>query len=360
MRILLVGKKFYPHIGGIQTYFFNISQEFIKLGHKVDVVSCKEGENLESEEEYKGIKIHRYDMPILKKSEVWKWPQAHQETIYDFMKNLGEYDLIICRFPLFLKPCLKLFKDKIVYIAPSLYSHFSSILEEKFEDQKRVFEFISKEEKKYLKEVKVVVLSKFVKKNMEKLGIGNIRVIKPGVSLEKINENRDKIVLYVGRLTQEKNPESAIRVSKEIKGKMVLVGGGDNLEELKKYNMEQRGKVEFKGWMENPRKIMKKSKIFILPSKYEAFGLVLLEAFACGLPIVAFKPSKEILSASDEIIDNGRTGFLVKDEEEMKEKINLLLEDKDLWKKMSKNVRKEAEKYSWEKTAKEILKFVKS
>ena len=82
---------------------------------------------------------------------------------------------------------------------------------------------------------------------------------------------------------------------------------------------------------------------------------------ASGLPCIAFKPDgKKIITASDEIITDGKTGFLVKDEKEMAEKIDLLLSNEKLREKMGKVARKGAEKYSWEKCAEEILKYSKS
>ena len=69
---------------------------------------------------------------------------------------------------------------------------------------------------------------------------------------------------------------------------------------------------------------MKSSKVFVLPSTREGFGIVALEANACGLPVVAVSHPKN--AAADLIID-GRNGFLCElNEEDVAEKITMALE----------------------------------
>jgi len=150
---------------------------------------------------------------------------------------------------------------------------------------------------------------------------------------------------------------------KNIKGELLIIGDGTEKIKLrqltKKLNLNK--KVKFLGFQKNPEKYLQQSSVFVLASDYEGFGHVFLEAMASGLPCIAFKPNqKKIITASNEIIQDNKTGFLVKNEKEMIEKINLLLENKSLRNKIGKQARKQVEKYSWKKTAQKILKFANS
>lgn len=85
------------------------------------------------------------------------------------------------------------------------------------------------------------------------------------------------------------------------------------------------------------------SSIFVLTSRYEGFGLVIIEAMACGLPVVSF----DCPFGPSEIIKNKVDGFLVKDAniEAFATKISLLIEDDELRKKMGKNARENVKVY---------------
>ncbi len=97
------------------------------------------------------------------------------------------------------------------------------------------------------------------------------------------------------------------------------------------------------------------SDFFIFPSVLESFGVVLIEAMAAGLPIIA----NNVPGCRDIIIDN-KTGYLSKTNNDINtylEKINLLMNNTSLAKKMKKRCLAESRKYDWEKICKEYLKL---
>ena len=65
--------------------------------------------------------------------------------------------------------------------------------------------------------------------------------------------------------------------------------------------------IEFLAFQENPFKYMKNSDVFVLPAIWEGFGNVIVEAMACGVPVI----STTCESGPKEIIEHGRTGLLV-------------------------------------------------
>lgn len=95
------------------------------------------------------------------------------------------------------------------------------------------------------------------------------------------------------------------------------------------------------------------SDIFVFPARHEAFGLVVIEAMASGLPVI----TSESIGVA-EMIKNDYDGLLLNDptdSNEISRKIDLLIEDKNLRRKIGENARKSAEKYSWEEIARRTL-----
>lgn len=95
------------------------------------------------------------------------------------------------------------------------------------------------------------------------------------------------------------------------------------------------------------------SDFFIFPSVLESFGVVIIEAMAAGLPIIA-----NDVPGSKDLITNKKTGFLFKrinDTESYIKKIQLLVTNKQLVSKMRLNCIKESRKYDWEKVCSTYL-----
>ena len=107
----------------------------------------------------------------------------------------------------------------------------------------------------------------------------------------KVNKKYD--VIFLGRLTPQKNPDLLIEVFKtliSIKSdiNIAVVGAGDQYESFKEnliINKLQDNVVMY-GFVENPYPILNASKIMILPSKWEGYGLVAVEALSLGVPVI--------------------------------------------------------------------------
>lgn len=126
------------------------------------------------------------------------------------------------------------------------------------------------------------------------------------------HSQRDKIALFVGRLVEQKNIESLLRIwpKTERRGwKLKVVGDGverANLEKLAK-ELEISDSVIFTGWCENPSTEMRNASLMCLTSRYEGFALVIVEGMAHGLPIVSY----DLPYGPSDIIEHGRNGLLV-------------------------------------------------
>jgi glycosyltransferase involved in cell wall biosynthesis len=133
------------------------------------------------------------------------------------------------------------------------------------------------------------------------------------------------VILGVGRLTKQKNFSFLIKafekVRKEIPSKLLILGEGEERGKLQE-KIKELGltdDVELRGFEDNPYSYMKNAKVFVLSSKWEGFGNVLVESMAFGTQII----STDCESGPAEILENGKFGQLVKidDVEELAIKI---------------------------------------
>jgi len=136
--------------------------------------------------------------------------------------------------------------------------------------------------------------------------------------------------------------------------KLLIVGSGDEkfygqLAELK----QVRERVTFISHSNNLWEYYAASDVFVFPTIYEPFGLVIAEAMASGLPVI----SSRVAGAADLIIDEVN-GILLRDPSDVNDlaaKIELLLSNAELRKTMGERARETAEKLSWDRVAQKTL-----
>ena len=142
---------------------------------------------------------------------------------------------------------------------------------------------------------------------------------------------------------------------------MIIGGEGDLKEKYQKMavDLKIKDKVIFVGNISNDQliKFYNLTDIFVLSSisRSEAFGLVLLEAMACGKPIIVSN-----LPGPRTLVKEGENGFKVKpgDADDLAKKIGLILKDRQLIKKMGENALKLVrEKYNWKEIVQKLEKI---
>ena len=163
--------------------------------------------------------------------------------------------------------------------------------------------------------------------------------------------NRNKTVIAAGRLVHIKNFKSLISAWECIyklhpEWNLEIYGEGELKKELqdqiKTLKLEQS--VFLKGHSNIIQEQMSKASIFALTSISEGFGIVIIEAMSCKLPVVSYTCP----CGPKEIITEGVDGFLVEvnNEKELANRINLLIENEELRLQMSDAARTKAEQYS--------------
>lgn len=129
----------------------------------------------------------------------------------------------------------------------------------------------------------------------------------------RFDELQKPIVITVGRLAPQKDQVTLISafppVARARNANLVILGDGPQRPELeaKAKAAEVADRVHFLGFVENPLAYLRRADLFVLSSKYEGLANVLVEALACGLPIV----STDCPSGPQEVLDDGRYGRLV-------------------------------------------------
>lgn len=174
----------------------------------------------------------------------------------------------------------------------------------------------------------IIAISKGVAADMQSLGIKkkNISVIYNPVDIaavQKLSQEpsghpwlSDKsvpVITAVGRLVPQKDFDTLITAfSKALKQRdlyLLILGSGPLRAPLqKKINaLDLSGAVDLVGFQDNPFAYIKASDLLVMSSRWEGFGMVLIEALACGVNIV----STDCHSGPSEILENGRYGTLV-------------------------------------------------
>jgi|SRR3989344_599858 len=361
MKILHITSTpvFYP--GGMEKVILELSKIFSKK-HEVTILQTGlyySESNKDMESTFDGIKI------ITRKNDYFLFGYGYS---WSFKKKLREiwreYDLVHVhgcgRFTTDFS--LKFLKDKL----PMIFTAHGFFHTDNFNLLKRI-------NKMYLKKLFRSVfcftaLTKNEFSEYEKYGINVSKIfeIPNGVDLKRFVRDEEEVnklvkrysvkgnvVLYVGRIHKSKGLEYLVRAVKNVDCKVLFIGRDEGYkEELIKIadSLRIKSKIVFTGSVLEKELIASyfASKIFVLPSSHEGFGIVVIEAMACGLPVVVSNRGSLPF-----IVEDGKNGFVTAfgNAEEITLKLNRLLEDKKLRDKISKNNLISCKKYNWENIA---------
>jgi len=214
----------------------------------------------------------------------------------------------------------------------------------------------------------VLALTGDMKRVMQNIYDRDIAVMPNGINLAdyidepsiKDRATMGKGILFVGRLESVKGVQYLIRAMKKVHNmipdaRLIIVGDGKEREMLESLSIQLgiQEYVQFIGKVphEKVQTFMQQADVFVLPSLSEGLPNVIIEAMACGLPIVVSR-----VGGIPEIITNDTNGYLVeaKDTESIANFIILLLQDEKLRKKLSDNNKQLVKKYSWENVIVEL------
>ncbi len=215
----------------------------------------------------------------------------------------------------------------------------------------------------------VIAPSESTKEILESKGVRNVCVAPNGVDTERFNDHargkavrsrllqnpRQKIVLYVGRMSREKKIEVLLRAARLLKDEnifFVFVGAGPAIGHYKRQSerLGISGKVKFVGFVEDAQlpSYYAAADLFCIPSTFETQGMVAIEAMAVGKPVVGADSL-----ALKEVIKSGRNGekFRPGDSRDCAAKIKKAINNLTSYKEMAKT----ANEYSVNRTTDGVL-----
>jgi len=162
------------------------------------------------------------------------------------------------------------------------------------------------------------------------------------------------VVLFTGRLSREKGVFELPGIFRKAKDKipglrMRIVGHGPAEAELKTNFPE----AEYIGWVEHDKlpEVYNSADLLILPSRFDTFSCVVLEAMSCGLPVIAYNTK-----GPRDIIRDSVNGFLVETSDEMSDRIIEYFSDKCLQTSFKKSALERADDYSADTILQRMLK----
>ncbi len=173
-----------------------------------------------------------------------------------------------------------------------------------------------------------------------------------------VKEHEAKIVLFVGRLTTIKGPDVLLKAAQKVMEYLpnttfIFVGDGVSLQELVKsaQAINANGNIIFTGHLSGKvlNAMYRIANCLVVPSRYEPFGMVTLEAMICKTPVIVSNTG-----GLSEIVDHENTGLKVSPEDEIQlaHAIMRILSDTQLANKLANNAWKMCqEKYLWNKVA---------
>ncbi len=355
---------YYPYPGGISEHVHHLTLELRKRGHEVQILTARYKDKTFSFQDPpyvirigRGIKIpmNKSFTSITFSPRITKW-------IKEILEN-GAYDVVHTHGPLAPTiPLLVLFYSRSLNFATFHAAHDYSTAYELFKPiLMRVFERIDGP----------IAVSEVARDTMAQHFPGNYRIIPNGVDTERfrpdlspIAEYREpgwKNILFVGRFDPRKGLRYLLKampkiVKEEPKTRLLVVGSGPLLSYYKSFVKEEiRDRVIFVGTVppeELPR-YYRTADVFVSPATgRESFGIVLVEAMASGVPIVASD-----IRGYRQVLEDGREGLFAKpeDPDDIAEKVLRILQSPEEARAMGQRGREKAvQKYAWPRIAEQV------
>jgi glycosyltransferase involved in cell wall biosynthesis len=216
----------------------------------------------------------------------------------------------------------------------------------------------------------VTAISSDIKARILKLGVNSdkVHLIPNGVFLNEYispeeyhQQTNDSYILYLGSLIKRKGVDILMQAFHKIckdypNVRLKIAGTGKEENNLITLSKELRidQNVDFVGLVRGDRKreLLRNALFLVCPSRYEPFGIVILEAFASGIPVIASR-----IGGIPDIVKDGENGFLFEPEntEELTEKMEIMLNNNVLRNTMAQNTLQCANRYNWHSIVNEYI-----
>lgn len=282
-------------VGGVEKLIFNLAKSFLETGHKVDVIES------EGEGQWKGYFIENKLNVRTFRLSFFTIPLFH---IKKLAKVFSEFDVLLINDAVYAQAGLGLVSGNVKAF-PVLHNSLESMITNALSN--------------FSQWNKIICVSPALKEKIDCRIITEKSVYIPNGAIPIGFNKRDfsgKIkILYVGRIEDHQKgvlliPQIAkLLLEKKIEFQIEIIGNGPSYQELENLvaKLNIKDYIHLKGILPHSAVIdsMRISHFLLLPSNYEGFGIVIIEAMSCGLiPIVSYLPGY-----TDICIKEGITGF---------------------------------------------------
>lgn len=346
MKIAILVNLFPPKwLAGTEVATYHMAENLAQCGHEVHVITSLD-EGLPEVGCEKGFHIHRLpkiEIHFIGGLVFWA----------DIIRKLQKIKPDLIHAQSFASGMPALLSNKLLRIPYVIYGRGSDVYLPSW--------FTKLTAKTILKNASAVIaLTEHMKGAMQTIYSRDVVVVPNGINLggdtgrQSERRNPGKRILFVGRLHPVKGIRYLLGAMSMVhqnmpEAKLILVGDGEERELLENLtdSLEIRECVEFAGRVPHERiqDYMDQAEVFVLPSLSEGFPVTILEAMACGLPVVA-----TCVGGIPDIIEDGTNGYLVDamNQEQIAEALLTLLRNEQLRNNISDSNRETAEKYRWD------------
>lgn len=364
MKIAFVYDAIYPWIkGGAEKRVYELAKRLSQRGHEVHWygIGWWWTEDKQEDIKYDGIYLHGVCKPMdLYKNERRSIKEAIYFALKLFPKLMKEnFDIVECQgFPFFSCFTAKIHslfgKSKLIITLHEVWNDYWY----DYLGNAGIFGKIIEKSVINLTDNIIVVSSK-TKRDLRRIKKSENSIIVPnGIDCKYISQikpsKESADIIFAGRLIKEKNVDILIKAVHLVKNqipdiKCFIIGDGPEKAKLEMLvsKLDIQDNIIFKGFMENYDDLiayMKSSKVFVLPSIREGFGIVVIEANACGLPVVVVDHK---MNAATDLIINNKNGIISKlSENDIKDMIIKMIYKKE---EMNNNCIETAKNYDWDK-----------
>lgn len=214
----------------------------------------------------------------------------------------------------------------------------------------------------------VITLSEASKEELQKIGYKNVSAIAPGIDNNLYKQSsyktKDPTILYLGRLRKYKRVDLLLNIFPEVKKnikniKLIIAGTGQDKARLEYLAREKKitKDVIFKGYVSEAEKVelLQSSWALLFPSMIEGWGLVSLEAAACGTPTIGFN----VPGVADAVKSNV-SGVLVNSKDEYLKSVIKLMKDSKYRERLSIGAKEWSKRFTGDTAAKSFLSVFNS
>ena len=382
VKILIISPSFFPIVGGTEIVIFEISKRLVKKGHDVTILTPKypEFKNSKTCEKIDSVKVYRFPISscMYKFSALPRYIDMQMRAFRKIIElDRNEHFDIFHQFHLFaLGGAVVLAKNILRKLLVTTLAGWDT-----YDPIHPVPNFFHSYLARVMNESDVVTspCEELVKHAKEQGCRKRIKIIPHGVDITRFNpcidgsmvrknleiKDDETMVLSVQRLVRKKGVDWLINAILEVIKKsarnvrFIIVGEGPEKNELIELarKLKVSNSVDFTGFIasEEIARYYSASDILVLYSLYEQFGITLLEAMACGKPVISTR-----VGAIPEVVDHGKTGLLVppKNPEALADAIMKLVKDEELRIRMGMEGRKKVEReYDWDVIVDNYLKL---